>query len=123
MATKRLNYDQAYQDKFSDMNQSAVQALTRIGGDPVPEEPDQEEPKAAAPKAERKKTKLEDLYSLHTYWIRKDLITKIRDYAYTERRSVRQAINKIIDIAFEQIEKEYQAKGKILEHFEGDEEL
>lgn len=85
---------------------------------------DQEEPKAAAPKAEqKKKTKLEDLYSLHTYWIRKDLITKIRDYAYTERRSVRQAINKIIDIAFDQIEKEYQAKGKNLEHYEGDEEL
>lgn len=86
-------------------------------------DPDREEPKAAAPKAERKKAKLEDLYSLHTYWIRKDLITKIRDYAYTERRSVRQAINKIIDIAFDQIEKEYQAKGKNLEHYEGDEEL
>ena len=120
---KKPNYDQAYTDKFATMNQEAVQALTRIGGDPVPEEPDQEEPKAAAPKAERKKAKLEDLYSLHTYWIRKDLITKIRDYAYTERRSVRQAINKIIDIAFDQIEKEYQAKGKNLEHYEGDEEL
>ena len=120
MATKRLNYDQAYQDKFSDMNQSAVQALTRIGGDPVPEEPDQEEPKAAAPELtpiQEKEALIKDQYKRETYWIDPKQAKLIKDYAYTERVSVRVALGMILDKAFDQILKEYAEAGKELQDY------
>lgn len=67
--------------------------------------------KAAAPEKpepEDKDERLTDLYARQTYWLRKDYIVKVQDYAYTERLSLRKAINKILEIAFQQIEKDYQ---------------
>ena len=117
---KRINYDQAYQDKFATMNQSAVQALTRIGGDPVPEEPDQEEPKAAAPELtpiQEKEALIKDQYKRETYWIDPKQAKLIKDYAYTERVSVRIALGMILDKAFDQILKEYAEAGKELQDY------
>ena len=90
--------------------------------DPVPEEPKQQ-PKAEAPKAaDPKKSMLQD-YARQTYWVKKEYIEKVKDIAYTERKTVRQTINRLLSLALDQIDKEYQAKGKQLEHYEGEEEL
>ena len=89
--------------------------------DPVPEEPKQQ-PKAEAPKAadpEDDQAKIKDLYRRETYWILPEDAQFVKDYAYTERVSVRIALGMILDKAKDTILQEYKASGKELEHYSG----
>ena len=64
----------------------------------------------AVPEVEKKerKAKLEDMYERKMYWLRKDYIAKVADYAYTERISLKEAMDNIFEIAFAKIEAETQ---------------
>lgn len=86
--------------------------------DPDPEEPKQL-PKAEAPKAdpEGDQVKIKDLYRRETYWILPEDAQFIKDYAYTERVSVRTALGMIIEKASAKILYDYNEEGKQLEHY------
>lgn len=72
---------------------------------------------AAAPAAQTKK-KLTDSYKRQTYWLRDDIIEFIADYAYTERITIREAINQLLDIGRQEIRSQYTKQGKGLIHKE-----
>ena len=88
--------------------------------DPVPEEPKAADPEGEPEKRGRriKKVALEEKYSRQTYWLRKEYIQKVQDYAFTEDLNLRQAINRLLSIAFEEIDKKYQEEGKELLHYD-----
>lgn len=77
----------------------------------------QEAQKAAAPQIQDKK-KLTDNYKRQTYWLRNDLISFIEDYSYTERITIREAINRLLDIGSQEIRNQYDSQGKQLMHKE-----
>lgn len=83
-------------------------------------DPDREEPKAAAPELtpiQEKEALIKDQYKRETYWIDPKQAKLIKDYAYTERVSVRVALGMILDKAFDQILKEYAEAGKELQDY------
>lgn len=106
--------------KNAESTRAAVQRITLGGKKTTPVVEDQPETAPvieAKPEAEEKE-RLKDSFDRQTYWLRKEYIAKIQDYAYTERLSIRKAINKIIGIAFEQIDKEYAEANKQYLHDE-----
>ena len=60
----------------------------------------------------------EDLYTRATFIVRRDLLVKLKNYAYTERLEIKEVINDILAKAFVDIEAEYARKGlKMLEKY------
>ena len=88
--------------------------------DPVPEEPKTADQTGEPEKRGRriKKVALEEKYSRQTYWLRKEYIQKVQDYAFTEDINLRQAINRLLSVAFDEIEKQYKEEGKELLHYD-----
>lgn len=93
---------------------------------PEPEQPKkQEKPKktgkpAAAAKAEKKPAaKPEPVtaeYIRATFIIRTDLLCRLKDYAYTERREIKAVINEILEKSLDEIEAGYTKRGENLLH-------
>ena len=60
----------------------------------------------------------EELYTRATFIVRRDLLVKLKNYAYTERLEIKEVINDILAKAFVDIEAEYARKGiKMLEKY------
>ena len=58
-------------------------------------------------------------YTRATFILRVDLVEKIKDYAYTERLSTKDAMCDLLDRAFEGVEAEYEARGEKMLHRKG----
>ena len=116
MTQEAMEARRAYKRKWASENREKVRAQQERywNKKAAQEEAGNPEPQPA---------KLEDVYARQTYWIRKEYIQKVKDLAYTERRSVRQMLDKLLKIAFDQIDQEYQTNGKLLERYMGDKEL
>lgn len=52
-----------------------------------------------------------DEYTRATFIVRRDLLKALKDYAYTERREIKDVINEILDQALTQIQADYAKKG------------
>ena len=50
-------------------------------------------------------------YTRATFIVRRDLLKQLKDYAYTERREIKDVINEILDQALTQIRADYEKKG------------
>ena len=57
---------------------------------------------------------LTEEYTRATFIMRVDLVEKLKNYAYTERLSMKEAVNKIIGEALEQEEKRLAKQGKTI---------
>lgn len=60
-----------------------------------------------------------DAFIRATFIMRKDLLKKLKDYAYTERREIKDVVNELLENALLDVERQYRAAGKtILEKIE-----
>ena len=57
------------------------------------------------------KEKNDDLYTRATFIVRRDLLKQLKDYAYTERREIKDVINEILEQSLAEISAEYDKKG------------
>ncbi len=55
-----------------------------------------------------------DAYTRATFIVRRDLLDLLKDYAYTERREIKDVINEILGDALAKIEADYAADGRKL---------
>lgn len=55
-----------------------------------------------------------DAFVRATFIMRKDLLKRLKDYAYTERREIKDVVNALLENALLDVEREYQAAGKII---------
>ncbi len=89
----------------------------------------QEQPKKEAAKGKKGRPKKEDLvrgnsaqegltedFTRATFILKVDTLEKLKDYAYTERLSMKEAINKLLNSALESEEKRLTKKGIELLH-------
>ena len=53
-------------------------------------------------------------YIRATFIVRQDLLKHLKDYAYTERREIKDVINEILEDSLERIAADYKKKGKTL---------
>ena len=67
----------------------------------------------------RSRRKMPDVFSRQTYWIRKEYIQKIKDYAATEGINVRQAVDSLLKEVFEKIDEEYKNLGIEWKQYKG----
>lgn len=51
-------------------------------------------------------------YQRATFIVRRDLLTRLKDYAYTERRELKEIINEILEAALDDIAEEYRKDGR-----------
>ena len=51
-------------------------------------------------------------YIRATFIVRKDLLKELKDYAYTERREIKEVINEILEKALDEVEAQYAADGR-----------
>ena len=51
-------------------------------------------------------------YQRATFIVRSDLLKKLKDYAYTERREIKDVVNEILKEALGRIEDEYAERGE-----------
>ncbi len=89
---------------------------------PAPQDapkPAQKKPKAKAkaeakPAAEKPQKRAEYAggYQRATFIVREDLLKKLKDYAYTERREIKDVVNEILAEALEKVEAEYRKDGR-----------
>lgn len=76
-----------------------------------------QEEKAAAPVIRKPdKKKMTDVYDRQTYWIKKEFIRFVEDYAYTERLTIRQAVNHLLEIGIDHEKDQYDKDGRSLMH-------
>jgi hypothetical protein len=64
-----------------------------------------------AKKPSHAKEKNGDLYTRATFIVRRDLLKQLKDYAYTERREIKDVINEILEQSLAEISAEYDKKG------------
>ena len=99
--------------------------------EPAPKSSKAQKKPASAPKAKaEKKTAApapvpavdpdSDEYIRATFIVRKDLLRRLKDYAYTDRREIKGVINDILEQALSKIEADYAKRGEKLLHMEGD---
>ena len=55
-----------------------------------------------------------EAYTRATFIVRRDLLRLLKDYAYTERREIKEVINEILAEALAKIEADYAADGRKL---------
>ena len=55
-----------------------------------------------------------EAYTRATFIVRRDLLRLLKDYAYTERREIKEVINEILAEALAKIESDYAADGRKL---------
>jgi hypothetical protein len=75
-------------------------------------DPEPKQEAAPVPEQKERTGRLEDLYERKMYWLRKDNIEKVAAYAYTERISLKEAMDNIFEIAFAKILEDYSKDGK-----------
>ena len=51
-----------------------------------------------------------------TFIVRKDLLGRLKDYAYTDRREIKEVINEILEKALDKVEADYKKRGETLLH-------
>lgn len=51
-------------------------------------------------------------YTRATFIVRRDLLEQLKDYAFTERREIKEVINEILASALDEIKAEYQKDGR-----------
>ena len=66
------------------------------------------EKKAAEPAAKADK----DAYTRATFIVRRDLLQRLKDIAFTERREIKEVINGILEEALDKVEAEYKKDGR-----------
>lgn len=66
------------------------------------------------PKSARSRKADNDAYTRATFIVRRDLLGLLKDYAYTERREIKDVINEILADALAKIEADYAADGRTL---------
>ena len=55
-----------------------------------------------------------DAYTRATFIVRRDLLEQLKDYAFTERREIKEVINEILAAALEEIAANYQKDGRTI---------
>ena len=97
--------------------------------EPAPKSAKTQKKPAATPKAKTEKIAPapvpaadpdSDEYIRATFIVRKDLLRRLKDYAYTDRREIKGVINDILEQALSKIEADYAKRGEKLLHMEGD---
>ena len=53
-----------------------------------------------------------EAYQRATFIVRRDLLARLKDYAYTERRELKEIINTILESALDEIAAEYEKDGR-----------
>lgn len=53
-------------------------------------------------------------YQRATFIVRVDLLKKLKDYAYTERKDLKVIINEVLEDVLSRVDKQYEAEGKEL---------
>lgn len=69
---------------------------------------------ASEPDAEPNGAESDTTYVHATFIVRSDLLEKLKDYAFTERRQLKEVVNGILEEALERIEDEYKKQGRSL---------
>ena len=93
-------------------DQPEKQEKTKKGGKAAPaEKPVKTEKKTAA-----KPEPIPDEYIRATFIVRKDLLSRLKDYAYTDRREIKAVINEILEKSLNEIEAGYAKRGEKLLH-------
>ena len=78
-------------------------------------EPAPAEPLTVPPRRQSAKPKLDpDAYQRATFIVRRDLLDLLKDYAYTERREIKDVINQILEEAMKKALNEYKKDGRTL---------
>lgn len=76
-------------------------------------ETDKSEPVKAQPQPAPAKPKDDpEAYQRATFIVRRDLLDALKDYAYTERREIKEVINQILEEAMKKTAAEYAKAGK-----------
>ncbi len=55
-------------------------------------------------------------YIRATFIVRKDLLRRLKDYAYTDRREIKEVINEFLEKALDKVEADYEKRGETLLH-------
>lgn len=74
--------------------------------EPTKSEPVKAQPAPAKPKDDP------EAYQRATFIVRRDLLDALKDYAYTERREIKEVINQILEEAMKKTAAEYAKAGK-----------
>ena len=53
-----------------------------------------------------------DAYTRATFIVRRDLLRRLKDIAFTERREIKEVVNEILEDAIERIDAEYKKDGR-----------
>ena len=53
-------------------------------------------------------------YTRATFIVRRDLLQRLKDVAFTERREIKDVINEILAVSLDEIEEQYQKDGRSL---------
>lgn len=77
---------------------------------PAAEQPEQKAVKAAKPRTAQPDGS--EAYQRATFIVRRDLLARLKDYAYTERRELKEIINTILESALDEIAAEYEKDGR-----------
>ena len=72
--------------------------------------------KAAAKKPAAEEDPERSEYLRATFIVRKDLLRRLKDYAYTDRREIKAVINEILEKSLDEIEAGYAKRGEQLLH-------
>ena len=83
----------------------------RSGKEAAAEKPAKTDKKAAA-----KPEPIPEEYIRATFIVRKDLLSRLKDYAYTDRREIKAVINEILEKSLDEIEAGYAKRGEKILH-------
>ena len=72
--------------------------------------------KAAAKKPAAKEDPERSEYLRATFIVRKDLLRRLKDYAYTDRREIKEVINEFLEKALDRAEADYEKRGEQILH-------
>ena len=72
--------------------------------------------KAAAKKPAVEEDPERSEYLRATFIVRKDLLRRLKDYAYTDRREIKEVINEFLEKALDRAEADYEKRGEQILH-------
>ena len=94
----------------SEPEQPKKQEKPKKSGKPAAQQTKPEKKPAAVQKPEP------EAYIRATFIVRRDLLSRLKDYAYTERREIKAVINEILEASLDEIEAGYAKRGEQLLH-------